>query len=199
MARTARKETEVDHTRHEILRAAARAAARKGFEALTIRDIAKEAGYTVGTLYNYFDGKEAIIQGLIQQLTDVILRSLHEPLPAGLTFRQKVELLALRQLTMAEEWRDGVMSILAMMWGSATLPLEAMQSSKLRDGFVKWVRANAQRVDLGGKDPIEVALFYFGVLQSVVLAESRKKSKAPLVDLLPRIMDLLFHGLGPAK
>lgn len=198
MARTARKEKEVDHTRHEILRAAARAAAANGFDALTVRDIAKEAGCTVGTLYNYFDGKLAIQKGLIQQLSGLILVTLRAPIPEGLTFRQKLELLVHRQLTLAEEWRDGIMAVLVVMWGSPTLPLDISLASDVRDGFVKWVRNNAGPNDLAGKDRLEVALYYFGVLQAVVLAATRHKSQAPFVSLAPRVMELLFHGLGPA-
>lgn len=199
MARTARKEKEVDHARIEILRAAARAANRAGFDALTIRDIAKEADYTVGTLYNYFKGKDAILTGLLDHLSGLLLLTLQAEIPAGLTFRQKVELLVQRQLAFAEEWRDGVMTILLVLWGSPTAPMDVANASRMRDGFAKWLRANASSADLGGKDRLEVAMFYLGVLQAVLAAAVQKGTTAPLTSLLPRIMDLLFHGLAGKK
>jgi AcrR family transcriptional regulator len=199
MARTARKEKEVDHIRSEILRAAARAAARTGLDALTIKDIAKETGYTVGTLYTYFDGKEAIVQGLVQQLIEIAEDTLRLPMPKGLTFRQKVELLAQRQLTLAEEWRDGIYALLAVVWGGSALPAGINVRIDLHESVVKWVKANATPRDLGKKDPLEVAFFHLAVTGAVMTAALKQKSKAPFVSLLPRVMELMFHGLGPTK
>lgn len=199
MARTARKEKEVDLIRNEILRATARAAARSGLDALTIRDIAKETGYTVGTLYTYFDGKDAIVRALVHRLLELVTDTLRVPLPKGLTFRQKLELLAHRQLTLAEEWRDGIQALLAVMLGGSALPAGFNIPTDLNEAVVKWVKANATAKDLGKKDPVEVAFFYLAVTAAVTMAAVRQKSTAPFVSLLPRLMDLLLQGLGPAR
>lgn len=195
MARTPRKETQLDHIRNEILQAAARAAAQTGLSAVTLRDIAKETGYTVGTLYNYFDSKEAIQNGLLEQLNEIVVNTLNVAVPEGLTFHQKVELLVHRQLTMAENWREGVFAVLMVMSGPASAINQEITANVV-DAFVKWLKANSKPGDIGGKDYLEVALFYFGVLQVVVTAAIRRKFKGPFVDLLPRVMELLFHGIG---
>ena len=43
--------------------------ARKGFESTTLRDVAKEAGVSVGLLYRYFPSKRAIIVALYDELS----------------------------------------------------------------------------------------------------------------------------------
>src|SRR5688500_3785820 len=53
-------------TRKKILEAAQDLFRTTGFEAATTRDIARAAGIAVGTLFNYFPTKEAIVAGLIQ-------------------------------------------------------------------------------------------------------------------------------------
>jgi AcrR family transcriptional regulator len=51
-------------TRQRILEAAIQAFRKRGFDATTTRDIAKEAGIATGTLFNYFATKEAIVEFL---------------------------------------------------------------------------------------------------------------------------------------
>lgn len=51
-------------TRRRIVEAAMELFRTRGFEATTTRDIAREAGIAVGTLFNYFDTKEAIVGSL---------------------------------------------------------------------------------------------------------------------------------------
>ena len=50
--------------REQILEAAFRCLAQKGYSRMTVRDIAAEAGVSVGTLYLHFENKEAIVQAL---------------------------------------------------------------------------------------------------------------------------------------
>lgn len=196
MTRTARKEKEVDYIRNEILHAAARAAGRTGLDALTIKDIAKETGYTVGTLYNYFDGKDAIVQALVRQLCAVVTSAFRTPMPKGLTFRQKVELLTQRHFSLAEEWRDGISALIAIIWGGAAVPVGLHIPTDVHDSMVSWIVTNAGSRDIGKKDPLEVAMFLLGVMVSVLTTTLKQQSQAPFVSLVPRVMELTFNGLG---
>jgi AcrR family transcriptional regulator len=51
--------------RDEIMAAAKKVFARKGFHATTIADIAKEAGLAYGSIYWYFDSKEDLFHALM--------------------------------------------------------------------------------------------------------------------------------------
>ncbi|HEX6134794.1 MAG TPA: TetR/AcrR family transcriptional regulator [Longimicrobiales bacterium] len=57
-------EAYLDARRREILAAAHRCLARDGFRDASMDRIAAEAGLSVGALYRYFDGKEALIEAL---------------------------------------------------------------------------------------------------------------------------------------
>lgn len=50
-----------------ILEAATRLVEERGLEALTTNAIAERAGVSIGTLYQYFDGKEAILDALARK------------------------------------------------------------------------------------------------------------------------------------
>jgi AcrR family transcriptional regulator len=55
-----------EETRRKIIEAAEDLFRSRGFEATTTRDIAREAGIAAGTLFNYFQSKEAIVATLAQ-------------------------------------------------------------------------------------------------------------------------------------
>src|SRR5580698_4564481 len=51
----------------EILDAALAVFAEKGFSAARMDDIAQRAGVTKGTIYLYFESKDAVFRGLVQE------------------------------------------------------------------------------------------------------------------------------------
>ena len=55
--------------REHLYAVAMRLIAERGYEATTLRDIAREAGVSVGLLYRYFPGKQAIVIALYDQLS----------------------------------------------------------------------------------------------------------------------------------
>jgi AcrR family transcriptional regulator len=55
----------VEDRREQILDAALRAFAQKGFARTTNKDIAREAGITPGLIYHYFASKEALFRAII--------------------------------------------------------------------------------------------------------------------------------------
>lgn len=58
-----------DQSKDKIMSAALQLFGTNGYEATTISQIAKEAGYSKGLLYNYFDSKEALLKELIASLS----------------------------------------------------------------------------------------------------------------------------------
>ena len=56
--------------RNQILDAATKVFAEKGFHPTKIEDIAKKAGIAVGTIYNYFDNKTALMLGIFDRLNE---------------------------------------------------------------------------------------------------------------------------------
>jgi AcrR family transcriptional regulator len=57
-----------EERKEQILEAAMEVFARSGFHGARMDDIAKQAGLSKGALYWYFDGKDAIIQGIMDRM-----------------------------------------------------------------------------------------------------------------------------------
>lgn len=51
-----------------VLKAAGEVFARRGFDAASVREIARSAGLTPAALYHYFPSKEALMEGLIDRM-----------------------------------------------------------------------------------------------------------------------------------
>ncbi len=56
--------------RRQILDAAIKVFAERGFHRTTIRDVAKAAGVADGTIYNYFENKTALLLGILDPLDE---------------------------------------------------------------------------------------------------------------------------------
>ena len=61
-----RKPKTVEDRREQIIDAALRVFAEKGFDRATNRDIAREAGITPGLIYHYFESKEVLLRSAIE-------------------------------------------------------------------------------------------------------------------------------------
>jgi AcrR family transcriptional regulator len=73
-----RKERERQLRREDILNAAERVFAARGFHAANVSEIAKEAQYATGTVYLYFKDKEDIYRALIEKGLDDFLSCVQE-------------------------------------------------------------------------------------------------------------------------
>ena len=68
MPRTEAQNKEIrERSRERILVAALSLFAREGYERTSVRMIANEAGVAQGLLYNYFDGKEALLRAIFER------------------------------------------------------------------------------------------------------------------------------------
>ena len=87
LAPRSRFERRKERTRHELLGAAVRVLAHKGFHDTKIADIADEADVGVGTFYLHFDTKDALFDALVDEtvrrlkaVTDEAERAARDPI-----------------------------------------------------------------------------------------------------------------------
>lgn len=64
-----------------LVTAAARLLASRGYEATTTNHIAEAAGVSIGSLYEYFPGKDAIVAEVAARMIDRVVRKLEVAIP----------------------------------------------------------------------------------------------------------------------
>jgi len=73
-----RKARERQQRTADVLEVARRLFSKRGYEGATMADIAAASGFAVGTLYEFFPGKEAILRSLLEERIDQLLGRLRE-------------------------------------------------------------------------------------------------------------------------
>jgi AcrR family transcriptional regulator len=81
-------------TRKRILEVAQERFAEQGFDATTTRDIAAAARIAVGTLFNYFPTKEAIVDSLLSEAYSAVAEKFANPRPPADSRTLEEELFA---------------------------------------------------------------------------------------------------------
>lgn len=84
-----------DERKQEILNAAIRVFARKGYEKTSISDIAKEIGVSQGLCYRYFPSKEAMYEAAIDEYASYIATANVRMTPTeGLTLKEQILMMS---------------------------------------------------------------------------------------------------------
>ena len=80
MAKNNSKNNSKEHTRNRIINSAKRLFAEQGYQKTTIVDISRQAGLSEAALYDYFQGKEDLLQMIPDLWVSELLRDLDEQL-----------------------------------------------------------------------------------------------------------------------
>lgn len=112
----ARRQRRIERRRQEIMSAAVRLFAEKGYTHTTTREIAAAADIAEGTLYNYFDGKREILLAVIAETQAAIEAVLNANAPlveradivrvVATLFDLVVTRLAFVRTLLTEAWLD---------------------------------------------------------------------------------------------
>jgi AcrR family transcriptional regulator len=197
-----RRERALAHARTDILDAAARAFARTGMHGTTVQDIAREAGYTAASLYTYFKSKQEILDALSNRLTDEYIQVFEEPVPSGLSFRQRFEMVLHRHLELVEKRRAILITFLG---DEASGDLCGPQGhdrtfhtnfERRIERLAEWLEGNAKPEDLGDNDPHVVARLLFGMAFGLLHEWKGHVQKRSFVDYAPILTEFFFHGVS---
>jgi AcrR family transcriptional regulator len=195
-----RREREMAHARLDILEAAVRAFAQVGLHRTTMQDIAREAGYTAASLYTYFKSKQDIVDAMASHLTDEYVQVFEQPLPSGLTFQQRFELVVHRQLEIAER-RRGVFT--TFVTEDVPCHPNSPEGRSFHSNFERriealaaWLQRNAKADDLGGNDPKVISRLLFGMAFGLLHQWDDQSQLRSFVDYGPILTEFFFHGVS---
>jgi TetR/AcrR family fatty acid metabolism transcriptional regulator len=91
---------------HRIIDAATKVFARKGFFKAKVSEIAKEAKVADGTIYLYFENKDAILIALFEEQMKRVLENMREDISEEKDVIRKIQKFALSHLKLIEQNKD---------------------------------------------------------------------------------------------
>jgi AcrR family transcriptional regulator len=173
MTRPARPTEEVHAIREAILDAAILVFARKGYQAATMAEIARQAGFAAASLYNYFPGKLEIFDAMVARLDEEYLAVFDEPPPADRDFAGRIEALVRRQLEVTRRRRGVFRIYLSLQGGAGTIPSEraarghAANFRSYMARYADWMRAALAGTGVSGRSGEELAYSLWGLQVAV--------------------------------
>jgi len=195
------REQLIQARRNQILDAAAAVFAEKGFHRATTKEIAKAAGVSEGTIYNYFDSKADLLIGIMTRLAK--LEGLGEELVDALQSDARDSFVAMFRDRMSRiaQNQETLQAILPEMLVNPALRERFYQQYVLRIATLIEQYVGA-RIELGHVRPVNVPLtaravqsIFVGLLMLRILGDETLLSGW---DDLPEVLaTIIFDGLSP--
>ncbi len=107
--------------REQIVGAATRVFAEKGFRRATTREVARAAGVSEGTIYNYFENKDALLLAILDRLNETERRAADFEEGMATDFRGFLEQYLRRRMSLIWENREAFRVVLSEMLVNAEL------------------------------------------------------------------------------
>ena len=187
--------------RNQILDAAAAVFAEKGFHRATTKEIARTAGVSEGTIYNYFDSKADLLIGIMTRLAE--LEHLDEELADALQGDARDFLVAIfrHRMGLIQQNDEMIQAIMPEMLVNPALR-ERFYQQFVRPTTTLLEQYIQTRIELGHIRPLNVPLAVRAVQGMFVgLLVLRILGDEPLLsgwDELPEVLaTIIFDGLSP--
>jgi AcrR family transcriptional regulator len=171
---------------------------RQGVEATTIRQIAAAAGTGVGTFFNYFAGKEAVLAEIGRLRQERIEARLREPALAGASARERVEEVLQELVEGMEEEPELTRAVIqAAMTSPELFHGERARFVALNDLLAQALRTGRERGEIAADADVEAAAHL--IIAIYVALTLDWASGATRYDLAPALLahvETLWRGLA---
>jgi TetR/AcrR family transcriptional regulator len=201
MAILSRKERDRRLRRSDICKAAEYVFALKGYHKATIRDIAKEAQYGIGTVYLHFKNKDALYFALLEEKLKCLLALTKEKVGQVKDTKKKLEVLIQESLAFFEKNQDFFQIFVSegsesyiesrFLKSSIGLQLQGHTESLLKE-------AQRQGVINSNFDPEQINNVLESIVKTITLKwlQTKKRKKESLVGLSGTILRLFLYGVA---
>jgi AcrR family transcriptional regulator len=189
--------------REQIVEAATRVFAEKGFRRATTREVAREAGISEGTIYNYFEDKDALLMAILDKLNETERRA--EDFEEGMAtdFRGFLKEYLRRRMSLIWENREVYRVVLSEMLVNAELRelyLRRVVEPTMRNAEEHF-RSRMEQGEVRETDaPLAMRSVAGAVLGVLVLGLLGDEEVGSRPDEIPDVLaGLLVHGLGATE
>ncbi|MDX2011164.1 MAG: TetR/AcrR family transcriptional regulator [Myxococcaceae bacterium] len=133
-----------------LLEATARILMREGWDALTTNRVAREAGVSVGSLYQYFPDKEALVSGLVETWADTITERLVAlgPRLADVPLDEAIASVVLATLAVTREDAALHRSVLLQLPRIGALEFFERLNQRVADVLAEWIAHRRDELDV---------------------------------------------------
>jgi AcrR family transcriptional regulator len=192
------KEAVVEQFRCQAIRdAAMRVVARKGYDHVTVQDIADEAGIAKGTVYLYFKSREDILEKTLTISFDEFHLRIAAAIAAGGTFVEIIERVVLAQLEYFEERHEffRLYLVMAEPLGERRLKKHAAYRTHI-DRLAAMIERAQQHGEVREGPAERIAIAVNATIRDITLQRLHEKSPRPLAADAAFIRDAICRGIA---
>ncbi len=200
-----RKERERLAHRSEILRAAEKVFALKGFFQTTMNEIARTAEFGTGTLYKFFKSKEDLYFTLIDEKTDEIYTKVQAELTREAPAIERITNVLFFELEFMERNRD-FFKIYTSEGGRFEWSIQNECGKKVHEKMVRYIHLLAQvfqqGIDTGelkSFNPLDLAHAFEGIVHSFIFEWLIHPEPYSLVSKAETILGIFLTGAKEGK
>lgn len=180
-------ETLGEERREQILNAAAVVFAQRGFHAARMDDVAAEAGVSKGTLYWYFEGKDDLIQSLLDRMLAQELAQAETFLEMDITARAKLD----RLMDLVIEDVVRMKPLMPILFEFFSLMMRRNKVKQVLGGYYRSylealtpiIEQGVERGEFLSVDPLDIAIAIGTTVEGTIF----------LWSALPEVVDLERH------
>lgn len=198
--RISRKEREFLAHREEILSAAEKVFAAKGFFPTTMSDIARRAEFGTGTLYKYFKSKEELYFTLIDEKVEEINRLVKTELSQKNSAVERIKKVLRLQFEFIERNRD-FFRIYISERSRFEWTVKDDLGKGLHEKMVSYIdilseviRQGIKKGEFRSMDPRDLAHAFVGIVNSFVFEWLISREPYPLVSKLDAVLEIFLGG-----
>ncbi|HEX9974657.1 MAG TPA: TetR/AcrR family transcriptional regulator [bacterium] len=199
-----RKEREKQIRQQHILDAARELFIRKGYHQTTLEEIARQAEFGKGTLYNYFRSKEDLFSGIIDRLSDDMFERTQTALAAPGDVREKMTAYAKAFISHAQANSDLFRLIIQELHQAKSPQYKAkLKSLNNRTQASLELIARLIEGEIGARkirpfDPLKLVALFDGMLRWYCINVLENHLHLPLDDIdttVDFIVSVFFDGV----
>ncbi len=186
--------------RNQILQAALKVFGRRGLAAAKISDIATEAGFSHGLVYNYFESKDEIFTELVKEALDYSLGIIAAAVKMQGTAWERIQSIT---ETIVNGAYQGIapyyILIMIQAFTSDAVPpevkeLSTRQSLAYNEMMLPLIRESQQSGEIAPGDPKQLSIAYFALIQGLAILKIQGGKSIP--DPSPEVLLRLLRN-GP--
>ena len=200
-----RREREFLTRRADILSAAEKVFAAKGFYGSTMDEIAKSAEFGTGSLYKYFRGKKDLYFSLIDEKVGEIMRLITAELEKDLAPIERIQSILRLQLAFIQRNRD-FFKIYISERSRFEWTIKDDLGKGVHEKFLAYIdsleevmRQGIEEKQLKEMDPRDMAHGFVGIVNSFVFEWVMSPRAYSLVSKGSAIMDIFLEGIRCPK
>jgi len=186
--------------RAEVLDTTRRLFARKGYQRTTMVEVAAASEVALGTLYQIFPSKEAMLCSLLEDYIDRLIERVRQAAAQPGTAREQLARVVRTQLAFSLQNAD-VLRLYLSGWTGYEFSVRQRFGERIDDKYEEYLRFLERIFRRGVRDgvfvagpPRRLAVSLAGMIHAVVRRWLREKS----LDLLAEgdaLVELLLHGI----